>query len=170
MRSIARFSPPRSRTIPDQEGTEIQERQAGWRSSFRAAERSPIRRGLKLCEIVRRGLHATIRSRTIPDQEGTEMNVRIAGAHERCMRSRTIPDQEGTEIQSDGAQVLLKNSAAERSPIRRGLKLEVTHGAFDVFGPRSRTIPDQEGTEIELIPDRLGRDDQMQQNDPRSGG
>ncbi len=61
-----------------------------------AAERSPIRRGLKYIGLAPFVVEF-LRSRTIPDQEGTEISA-DRGVGERCVR------------------------AAERSPIRRGLK------------------------------------------------
>ncbi len=84
------------------------------------------------------------------------------------------------------------SAAAERSPIRRGLKFAVGMKR-ERLRHRSRTIPDQEGTEIgvpidpwrgpraaERSPIRRGLKyarpsdlearDVAQQNDPRSGG
>ncbi len=58
--------------------------------------------------------------------------------------------------------------AAERSPIRRGLKYQ-QRLAYGRETEGSRTIPDQEGTEM-LAPGRTVSIDRRQQNDPRSGG
>ncbi len=41
---------------------------------------------------------------------------------DRLARSRTIPDQEGTEMEFQRVRTRRPVDAAERSPIRRGLK------------------------------------------------
>ncbi len=106
-------------------------------------------------------------SRTIPDQEGTEIRRAERGRLDQGDGSRTIPDQEGTEI----VDVLQRNEvpafAAERSPIRRGLKFVSLQPRRHVPGAAERS-PIRRGLKFDLLTNaQYGG---LQQNDPRSGG
>ncbi len=113
----------RSRTIPDQEGTEIARNRARSCRSNQAAERSPIRRGLKSIS-------------------------RSHGISPRCRAAERSPIRRGLKFVNPAGRFELEAQAAERSPIRRGLKLRGWASVTSSLN-RSRTIPDQEGTEIQ---------------------
>ncbi len=59
------------------------------------------------------------------------MMVEDERAKNKIESSRKIPDEEGTEIRKPGHRALMRQAAAERSPMRRGLKYMLEQAQAD---------------------------------------
>ena len=78
---------------------------------------------------------------------------------------KPIPDEEGTETMNDRLDAAVCIAASNRSPMRRGLKLQDSQ-AQRVAESSFKPIPDEEGTETDIDADArvIAR---MLQTDPR---
>ena len=105
-----------------------------------------MRRGLKQAAALRH-VRRHRRFKPIPDEEGTEtLTGRVH--HEQMPRGfKPIPDEEGTETLTLLVVTIHSSSASNRSPMRRGLKLDWFVIRKMMQYPCFKPIPDEEGTE-----------------------
>ena len=111
------------RPLPDEEGTESRERSTVTHVPSPVADRSPMRRGLKGIRATDKVREARHGCRPLPDEEGTE-SIKMAHFAYASSSCRPLPDEEGTERLEIVPGGQAGHPVADRSPMRRGLKVQ----------------------------------------------